>query len=368
MRSYGLRILTSQPLRSLLTVGGVALCIVLMLFLLGVYQGVANGAVEYIRRNQTDLWVLQQNAWNILRGTSLLSMAHGLFLTKVAGVEQVSPILLLLPGVRHGNQVATVFLVGYEPASAIGGPPSIVQGHTVQSDNDIVLDRSFALKYHIPLGDMVSINNEKLHVVGFSEGTNAFVLQYAFTSLRRAQSIIGYPDIVSCFLVKTRKGEDNAQVARTILDDVPGVEVYDHPTFLQNNIQEMEAGFLPLLHTIAIIGIIVLTTILSLLLSVHILERRKEFVVLKTLGAPVHFLPWVIVQQSLAITGAGFLLALALYFPLCWAVQSLTPELAPRSSPLHMGGIMIVSMAMGLVSSWIAMHRIRRIYPLEVFT
>jgi ABC-type antimicrobial peptide transport system permease subunit len=360
--------LTSQPLRSFLTVGGVALCIVLMLFLLGVYQGVASGAVEYIRRNQTDLWVLQQNAWNILRGTSLLSMAHGSFLTKVAGVEQVAPILLLLPGVRHNQQVATVFLVGYDPAAAIGGPPSIVQGHPVQSDNEIVLDRPFALKYHITLGDTVSINNEKLHVVGFSEGTNAFVLQYAFTSLRRAQSIMGYPDLASCFLVKTRKGEDRAQVARTIRDDLPGVEVYDHPTFLQNNIREMEAGFLPLLYTIALIGIIVLTTILSLLLSVNILERRKEFAVLKTLGAPGHFLPAVIIQQALVITGAGFLLALALYFPLCWAVQLLTPELAPRSSPLHMGGILLVAMVMGLASSWISMHRLRRIYPLEVFT
>jgi len=50
-----------------LTIGGVSLCIVLMFFLLAVYRGVADGSVEYIRRNKADLWVLQRNATNILR-------------------------------------------------------------------------------------------------------------------------------------------------------------------------------------------------------------------------------------------------------------------------------------------------------------
>ena len=37
---YAIRILLRQPVRSVLTVGGIALCIVLMLFLLGVYRGI----------------------------------------------------------------------------------------------------------------------------------------------------------------------------------------------------------------------------------------------------------------------------------------------------------------------------------------
>ena len=46
MTNYSLHILKAQPLRSALTVGGIALCAVLMLFLLSVYRGVADGSVE----------------------------------------------------------------------------------------------------------------------------------------------------------------------------------------------------------------------------------------------------------------------------------------------------------------------------------
>ena len=130
----------------------------------------------------------------------------------------------------------------------------------------------------------------------------------------------------------------------------------------------MESGFLPLLYTIATIGVVVLTTIMSLLLSVNILERRKEFAVVKTLGAPRNFLLSVVIHQAMMITGAGFLLALLLFFPMCSLVQLLTPELTPRSSILQMGGVMIASVAIGLASSWISIHRLRRIYPLEAFS
>jgi hypothetical protein len=74
---YSIRILLSQPLRFLLTIGGIGLCIVLILFLLGVYRGVEVGSVEYIRKNKTDLWVLQSGTNNILRATSILSTSHG---------------------------------------------------------------------------------------------------------------------------------------------------------------------------------------------------------------------------------------------------------------------------------------------------
>jgi len=101
---YSIRILLNQPLRFFLTIGGIGLCIVLMLFLLGVYRGVEVGSVEYIRKNKADLWILQDGTNNILRATSILSTAHGYVINDHPDVKMASPILLLLSTIEKGDR------------------------------------------------------------------------------------------------------------------------------------------------------------------------------------------------------------------------------------------------------------------------
>ena len=67
MSSYSFKIFKAQPTRFILSVGGIGLCIILMLFLLASYNGVKIGSLEYITQNETDLWVMQKNASNIMR-------------------------------------------------------------------------------------------------------------------------------------------------------------------------------------------------------------------------------------------------------------------------------------------------------------
>lgn len=364
---YALRLLQSQPLRLTLTIGGVALCIVLMLFLLATYRGVADGSIEYIRGNPVDLWVLQRNATNILRGSSILSTAHGDVIRQVSGVRSVDPVLLILATIKKDAVSATVFLAGFDQHTQIGGPPEIINGRTVKDDDEIVLDKSFAARSHLHVGDNIAIHEDTLCVVGLSAKTNALVIQYGFVSLRRAQSLIGFPNIATCFLITTERPELVSSVARGIREELPGIEVYDHETFLHNNIREMESGFLPLLYTIAAIGAVVLTAILSLLLSISILERRKDFAVMKAIGSPPRFLRGKVMQLALLISSASVVAATALIFPLTAFIEKLTPEVTTKSTPVHFAAVLAVVGLMSLCSSFIAMHRLARIYPVEAF-
>jgi putative ABC transport system permease protein len=364
---YATKTLIHQPLRLGLTIGGVALCVVLMLFLLSVYRGVADGSVEYICRNKVDLWVLQRNATNILRGSSILSTAHGSIIREVHGVKTASPVLFLLSGIRKDSQVGTLFLTGYDLTTGLGGPPQLVEGHSLEREDEIVLDKSFAAKFDYKVGDRVRIQDDTLQVVGLSAGTNAFVIQYAFVSIHRAQKLIGFPTLVTCYLVKLVDSAELGRVSAAIHEDLPGVEVYDHETFLHNNIREMESGFLPLLYTVASIGAIVLTTILSLLLSINILERRKDFAVMKAIGSPSRFLPRLVVEQALLLSSAGSVVALLLFFPMVTLIERLSPEVSTKSSAEQIAVVLVIVAAMSLISSFISVQRLRRIYPLEAF-
>lgn len=367
MSTYSTRVLTHQPARLALTVGGMALCVLLMLFLLALYQAVSDGSVEYVRRSNADVWVLQKNATNILRSTSFLSTRNEDDLVDVAGVEVVARVLLQLPTLRAHGKSATVFLVGYNTGSGLGGPPMIAEGKGIERDGDIVLDRSFAARMGVRLGDSVQIQEERLRVVGLSAGTNAFVIQYAFVRLATARAIFGFPAIVTGYLVKASPGVSPVELGRRIQQAMPDAAVFDQQEFLANNIRETENGVLPILYVVALIGTVVLTIILSLLLTINILERRKDFAVMKMLGAGRHFLPAVVLEQAALITLAGCGGAFLLFWPAMRAVEWLFPEIAVVASLRHAALALAIAGAVGAFSALLSIRRVRHIYPMEVF-
>lgn len=364
---YAFRTLFKQAGRYIITSFGIALCVILMLFLLAIYRGVSDGSVRYIRQSDSDLWVLQRHTSNILRGTSILPRRKGNVIKQIPGVKLVSPVLFFSASLKIAATSGTVHLTGYDIKTGQGGPPELFKGNELKADNQIILDRSFAAKYKIHLGDKIPIKDDTLIVTGLSSGTNMFVYQYAFITLKEAYSLIGFSDIVSCFLVKVEAGSDPLTVAEHIRSEVSDVAVFDRYTFLQNNIREMESGFLPMLYVIAIIGSIVLTAILSLILSVYILEQRRDYAIIKALGAPRGFISGIVLRLSLILAISGMAIAICLFFPLIKVVEMVTPEVAAETSPGQMLIVFIVLLVISLISSFFSILKLRNIYPLELF-
>jgi putative ABC transport system permease protein len=364
---YAFKTLFNQFGRFIITSFGIALCIILMLFLLAVFRGVANGSMRYIRASDADLWILQRHTVNIMRGTSLLTMNQGNTIQKVQGVRLVAPIFFFSSSIRIRHTSGTVRLTGYDLNIGKGGPPELFKGNELKNDSQIILDRSFAAKYKIHLGDKIPLNDDTMIVTGLSSGTNMGVYQYAFVSLKKAQSLIGFPGVVSYFEVKVEKGTDLLKVAENIKSALPGVVVLDRDTFMRNNEREMESGFLPMLYVIAFIGAVVLTAILSLILSVYILEQRRDYAIIKALGAPAGFIPGIVLRLSLILTASGMVIAVILFFPLLKVVDKFTPEVSTESSFVQILAVLAGVLIISLVSSFFPILRLRRIYPLELF-
>jgi len=367
MFSYVLAITLRQPARLVLTLLGVGLCTVLMLFLLGAYRGVANGSLDYIRKSHADLWVLHKNTNNILRGQSILPTSAGETIASLPGVKSVSPILMLLSTVETRDGWSSVYLVGYDPHAGIGGPPAIVQGHGIEADDQIVIDQAFAAKWNFKVGDTLSIQNTSLCVSGISSGTNAFVIQYAFVSLEQARRLLGFIPVVSCYLVRSDSSSDLREVSTQITSRVNDATVYTQEEFLANNAHELSVGFLPFIVTIVVIGTVVLVTLLSLLQSISILESRKDFATVKMIGAPNRFLPRLITFHALLVATAGAIVGFVLICPTLAVVNLYAPEVTIELSGIH---CILVCAVVGFVSIFSALapvRRLRGIYPLEAF-
>ncbi len=364
---YALKTLLNQYLRFIITAFGIALCVILMLFLLAVYRGAADGAVQYIRSSDADIWVMQNNATNILRNTSFISSGLGRALSGIEGVKSVSPVLFLLASVKTGEHPASIYLAGYDLQSVKGRPPGITRGRNIMKDDEIVLDNSFASKYRIRIGDKVVIKRDTLVVTGFSTGTNLFVLQYGFVTMKKAREMLGFPGYVSIYLIDTSDGAEISTIVKTIFDKTPGIAVYDNTTFLENNSYEMKSGVLPILFIVAFIGGIILTAILSLILSVYVLEQRQDYAIMKAIGSPSGFITWMVVKQALILSGSGMLLAFIMFFPLLKLVREISPEVIAQSSLLQVVFVAVCLIVISLVSSILPALKLKRIYPLEVF-
>jgi putative ABC transport system permease protein len=364
---YALKTLFNQFLRFIITVFGVSLCIMLMLFILAIHHGVSDASVRYVRDSDADIWVLQRHAANLLRGTSLLTNKHGDLIRNVNGVKSIAPILFFTATLNLPDNMASVHLAGFDPGTGKGGPPEIIEGSTLTHDNQIILDYSFAAKYKIGIGDKLPVRDDTLIVTGLSGGTNLFVIQFAFITLKKAQELIGFPGIVSCYQVILETGAKPEVVTESIRSVSGDLAVFDKATFLNNNIHEAETGVMPLIYVIATLGAIVLTALLSLILSVYVLEQKKDYAIMKALGAPARFIPGIVILQALILTGSGMILALMFFAVLLKAVEKFSPTVAAETSVNQIIIVIITLVVISLLSSLFPILRQRKIYPLEVF-
>jgi putative ABC transport system permease protein len=276
-------------------------------------------------------------------------------------------VLLSLPTIHVRDREATIFLAGYELRTGLGGPPRMAEGHAPATARDIALDRGLARKLGARVGDTVTVRDTPLRVCGLTDGTNAFVIQYGFVLLPRAQHCFGYPDLVTCYLVRLEPGIERTDVERDIRAVLPDAVTYGHADFVRNNVREMESGVLPLLYTVAAIGAVVLTTILTLLLTVVILERRCDIAAMKALGAPRGFLPLFVIFQAIALVACGCAFAALLLHPFTELVAWLSPETGARPALEQVIAVTIAALTMGLCAALLSLRRVRGIYALEVF-
>ncbi len=367
MVSIARKNLFQEPVRLLISVGGVAFSVLLMLFLLGVYRGVLVGSVTYVDKIPSDLWVCQKGTRNLIRSSSFFPGHLDSVLAKLDGVQKVASITRSFASAHIKDREVTMFLLGFDAESGVGGPPEIVAGTAQLIEREMVVDRAFAAKRNLQIGDTVAIDQTQFIVKGISDGTNIFAAQFSFIRKEDAQALIGLANVVSFFLISLEDTATTATVSRKITNAIPGAVVMPKEEFMSNNREEVEVGFAPILFAVLIMGAFVGTVVISLTLFTATMEKNHEFAVLKALGAGNGFLAQVIFQQALWNGILGFLAGLGLLVIATNGIERLVPEVSIVLAARDLVTIFIIACVMGALSSFMPVRRILRIHPAEVF-
>jgi putative ABC transport system permease protein len=130
MIGYVLQSMRRSRGRLLLSVGGVALAIALMLALDAVLAGTETQITAYVDHSEADIWVSQTGVRTMHMSASALPLSIVDKVEGVLGVERVTPILYVSSVIGVGQERAGSYVIGL-PADAASGIPWDVDGAAI---------------------------------------------------------------------------------------------------------------------------------------------------------------------------------------------------------------------------------------------
>src|SRR3989344_6505494 len=105
------RNLFQEKTRLIISVGGVAFSVALIMALTGLYQGWSNKIGEYISSVPADLWVMQAGSENMFHTPSVLPLSARSDIEKVSGVANVKPFSARRLAANSGGKTIDLYVV-----------------------------------------------------------------------------------------------------------------------------------------------------------------------------------------------------------------------------------------------------------------
>src|SRR4030067_1066576 len=207
MTRLAFRNLFQNKIRLVISVGGVALALLLILSLDAIFAGVEKQITAYINHSGADIFVSQLNVRNMHMASSSLPVTKVEAVESVPGVSSVTPILYLANMIVVGEERNLAYIIGLPENALMGGPWNVPVGRGNPGAGEAVIDRNVAEKSGVGIGDSVEILGMKFKLVGLSEGTASLVNSVAFISLNDFAMLRGSLETVSFLLVKIDPGE-----------------------------------------------------------------------------------------------------------------------------------------------------------------
>ena len=298
--------------RLIVSIGGVALALTLVLALDAIFEGVSNQLSRYIDRSGADVWVAQAGVRNLHMVTSWMPRSVVDEVRSVDGVAEAEAILYATDSIAARDERGWAYVIGLPSGASMGLAPGIAEGVAQPGSGEAVVDRRFARRAGIGIGGQATILGRTFRVVGLSDGTASLANSVAFISAADFADRRGDDESISFVLVRAAPGTPAEAVRDAIAARVPGVSVQTTPEFGRAERRlalDMTGDVIWIMN---IIGFVVGLAVVALTVYVATLGLRREYGSLKAFGAPNRFLYGVVLAQAGLSVVAGLIAGVAI--------------------------------------------------------
>ena len=359
------RSLVADRFRVFLSVAGVALSIMLILVLQGLFSGINAQITAYLDNSPADLVVAERGLRNFLGARSLVPAAT---LDRIAAdpdIGSTTPVIVQYVVLELGGRREFMLLVGFDEEIG-GGPWEMEEGRAEPSDDELVLDEVTASRHDLGPGSEVDVLGRTLTVAGMSGGTSSWMTGTLFVSFDTASALLGTGGAPSFGLLTVAEGSDPPSVARR-LEDTTGLSVTEREAMNANDVRLYAAVLNGPLALMVGIAFLVGVSLVGLTIHAATVERSKEYGALKAIGIGNRTLFAVVLKQTGMATVAGLVVGVGLAFVAKAALESLAPQFLVDITGTSVASAVVAAVAMSLVAATLPVRALAKIDPLVAF-
>jgi putative ABC transport system permease protein len=301
--------LLHRPLRSVIGIFAVAVEVVMILSIIGIFTGQIDHARDQTSGIGADLIVRPPNSSFISgMGGAPVPAKIAEVLAKVPHVAVVTPVI---QDFSITGSPEIIWGIDFDSFNALK-PFVFLEGTRFQGPNDVIIDDVFARSdkgHH--LGETIQIKNHPFKICGIVEHGRG---GRKFLPIHTLGSLIGNPDNASIFYIRSDDIKNQDAVREAILK-TSGLGQYQVQT-LQEWMSLMTADHLPGVNAAlgSVIGIAVIVGFIVVFQTMYtaVMERTREIGILKSLGASRGYITNVVLREAALISITGIILGLLL--------------------------------------------------------
>jgi putative ABC transport system permease protein len=316
MRFYTfiLRNVLRRPIRTILTMTGMAVAVVAVVSLVGLASGLKDSMLSLYVNRGVSLIVTDAHAVSPLTGTLPAKVASET--SNLPGVAATCAGLVEFQTIEECGS-DPIGVQGWPAGNHMFGNLKIQPGgeglsNRPSGSKDVVIGCTLANVKQLKVGQSLTMNDEKLHVVGIFESSEDLENGMVVMLLDTAQKLFGKSDkMTGCTVMVKDTSPEGIEAVRQAIEGpiaekcgVKGkIRAKSPQDFVKENKQvQMVTGFAWMTSTVALIigGIGVLNT-----MFMSVFERTREIGILRAIGWPPRRVMRMILMESVLLSIGG---------------------------------------------------------------
>lgn len=292
-----------RPIRTLVSVAGIALGVSLVMLFTGLARGMSNDLQRRASNVRAELIFMRPGSVQLTSTTANLDTRYVDRLKAIDGVEEALPVIRHIFQGSRGFGFEQIDGVDWEPYAKMNGL-NIVDGRGPQGPNEVVIDETKARNNNLHVGDsMKPLGTDDYRIVGIYSPESGARVKMPLAAMQQA---LEAPGKATFIFLKLRNPEQLDEVAARINSELPG-----------NTIQPTRDVFTSFEKTIPYLGVflrvlvglaaVVSALVVMLAMYTTITERTREIGILKAMGASRAYIVGVIEKEAILISFLGLI-------------------------------------------------------------